>query len=133
MTGDFGTGDPGADPRRARPDQRQLHAGNRHPAGHPAAIGRVARQADRGGGAQCRPSLGNDSIEAGKRAGIIGGIATIALTVLVYGTFGIFACVGLVVHGVLTVGAQTRMGSALTLRALPVSCSASPWRSTPTF
>jgi SecD/SecF fusion protein len=61
------------------------------------------------------PSLGNDSVEAGKRAGIIGGIATIALTVLVYGTFGIFACVGLVVHGILTVALMTLMGSALTL------------------
>ena len=37
------------------------------------------------------PSLGADSIEAGKLAGIIGGIATIVLTVLAYGTFGIFA------------------------------------------
>jgi SecD/SecF fusion protein len=61
------------------------------------------------------PSLGNDSIEAGKLAGIIGGLATIVLTVLVYGTFGIFACIGLVVHGVLTVALMTLIGSALTL------------------
>ena len=61
------------------------------------------------------PSLGADSIEAGKLAGIIGGIATIVLTVLAYGTFGIFACVGLVVHGLLTVALMTVMGSALTL------------------
>lgn len=61
------------------------------------------------------PSLGNDSIEAGKLAGIIGGIATIILTILVYGTFGIFACVGLIVHGVLTVALMTLMGSSLTL------------------
>jgi preprotein translocase subunit SecD len=61
------------------------------------------------------PSLGNDSIEAGKLAGVIGGIATIVLTVLVYGTFGIFACVGLVVHGSLTVAIMTLIGSALTL------------------
>jgi SecD/SecF fusion protein len=33
----------------------------------------------------------------------------------VYGTFGIFACVGLIVHGVLTVALMTLMGSALTL------------------
>ncbi len=38
------------------------------------------------------PSLGADSIEAGKLAGIIGGIATIVLTVMAYGTFGLFAC-----------------------------------------
>jgi len=61
------------------------------------------------------PSLGADSIEAGKLAGIIGGVATIVLTVLAYGTFGIFACVGLIVHGLLTVALMTIMGSALTL------------------
>jgi preprotein translocase subunit SecD len=61
------------------------------------------------------PSLGADSIEAGKLAGIIGGVATIVLTVLAYGTFGIFACVGLVVHGLLTVALMSLAGSALTL------------------
>jgi preprotein translocase subunit SecD len=61
------------------------------------------------------PSLGTDSIEAGKLAGIVGGIATIVLTVLYYGTFGIFACVGLIVHGVLTVALMSMFGSALTL------------------
>ena len=61
------------------------------------------------------PSLGADSIEAGKLAGIIGGIATIVLTVLAYGTFGIFACLGLIVHGLLTVALMGLAGSALTL------------------
>jgi protein-export membrane protein SecD len=61
------------------------------------------------------PSLGADSIEAGKVAGIIGAIATIALTILAYGTFGIFACVGLIVHGLLTVAIMTVIGSTLTL------------------
>jgi protein-export membrane protein SecD len=61
------------------------------------------------------PSLGADSIEAGRLAGIIGAIATIALTILAYGTFGIFACVGLIVHGVLTVALMSLAGSALTL------------------
>ena len=61
------------------------------------------------------PSLGSDSIEAGKLAGIIGGIATIALTILYYGTFGIFACIGLLVHGILTVALMSLFGSALTL------------------
>ena len=49
------------------------------------------------------PSLGADFIDAGSRAGIIGAIATIVLTILAYGTFGIFACLGLITHGVLTV------------------------------
>jgi SecD/SecF fusion protein len=61
------------------------------------------------------PSLGSDSIEAGKLAGIIGGLATIILTILYYGTFGIFACVGLVVHGILTVALMSIFGSSLTL------------------
>jgi preprotein translocase subunit SecD len=61
------------------------------------------------------PSLGSDSIEAGKLAGIIGGIATIALTILYYGTFGIFACIGLVMHGILTVALMSIFGSSLTL------------------
>ena len=61
------------------------------------------------------PSLGADSIDAGKMAGIIGGIATIVLTVMAYGTFGIFACVGLMVHGILTVAIMTLIGSSLTL------------------
>jgi preprotein translocase subunit SecD len=61
------------------------------------------------------PSLGADSIEAGKVAGIIGAVATIVLTILAYGTFGIFACVGLIVHGVLTVAIMTVVGSTLTL------------------
>jgi preprotein translocase subunit SecD len=61
------------------------------------------------------PSLGADSIEAGRLAGIIGAIATIVLTVLAYGTFGVFACVGLIVHGTLTVALMGLAGSALTL------------------
>jgi preprotein translocase subunit SecD len=61
------------------------------------------------------PSLGNDSIEAGKLAGIVGGVATIGLTILYYGTFGVFACIGLMVHGILTVALMSIFGSALTL------------------
>jgi preprotein translocase subunit SecD len=61
------------------------------------------------------PSLGADSIEAGKLAGTIGAVATIVLTVVAYGTFGIFACVGLIVHGLLTVAMMGLAGSALTL------------------
>ena len=61
------------------------------------------------------PSLGADSIEAGKLAGIIGGIATIVLTVLAYGTFGFSPDLGLIVHGLLTVALIGLAGSALTL------------------
>lgn len=61
------------------------------------------------------PSLGADSIADGKLAGMIGGIAVVTLTVLAYGTFGIFACVGLIVHLVMTVALMTLIGSTLTL------------------
>ncbi len=39
----------------------------------------------------------------------------LALTVLAYGTFGLFACVGLLVHLVLTLALMTLIGSTLTL------------------
>ena len=61
------------------------------------------------------PSLGADSIAAGKLAGVIGGAAVICLTILAYGTFGIFACVGLIVHLILTLALMTLIGSTLTL------------------
>lgn len=61
------------------------------------------------------PSLGADSVNAGKLAGLIGGIAVIALTILAYGTFGIFAVVGLFVHLILTLALMTLIGSTLTL------------------
>jgi preprotein translocase subunit SecD len=61
------------------------------------------------------PTLGADSIEAGKLAGMIGASLTVVLTVLAYGTFGLFASVGLIVHGVLTVALMTLIGSTLTL------------------
>lgn len=61
------------------------------------------------------PSLGADSIDAGQTAGVIGGIAVVVLTILAYGTFGIFAVVGLLVHLILTLAIMTVMGSTLTL------------------
>ena len=39
----------------------------------------------------------------------------IFLTILAYGTFGIFACVGLLVHLILTLALMTLIGSTLTL------------------
>lgn len=60
-------------------------------------------------------SLGSDSIEAAKVAGVVGGVATIVLTTLAYGTFGIFACVGLIIHLIMTLALMTMAGSTLTL------------------
>jgi protein-export membrane protein SecD len=61
------------------------------------------------------PSLGADSIEAGMTAGIIGSIATITMTIIAYGTFGVFAVFGLIINGFLIVAVMSVMGSTLTL------------------
>ncbi len=61
------------------------------------------------------PSLGADSIIAGVRAGIIGGLATLIMTITVYGTFGVYAVIGLILNGFLIVGLMTMVGSTLTL------------------
>jgi protein-export membrane protein SecD len=61
------------------------------------------------------PSLGADSIEAGKLAGLVGCLATAILTIVAYGTFGVFAVVGLLVHGFLIIALMTMIGTTLTL------------------
>ncbi len=61
------------------------------------------------------PSLGADSIDAGRRAGMIGLAATAILTVLAYGTFGVYAVIGLLVHGLLILALMTAIGTTLTL------------------
>ena len=61
------------------------------------------------------PSLGADSIKSGMTAFVIGAIATVVLTVLMYGTFGIFAVVGLVLNGIFLLAIMTAFGSTLTL------------------
>ena len=61
------------------------------------------------------PSLGADSIDAGGRAGMIGLAATAILTVLAYGTFGVYAVIGLLVHGLLILALMTAIGTTLTL------------------
>jgi len=61
------------------------------------------------------PSLGADSIEAGTRAGLIGAVATIVMTIIAYGTFGLYAVIGLVVNGLLIIALMSAVGSTLTL------------------
>ena len=61
------------------------------------------------------PSLGADSIAAGKLAGLIGCLSTAILTIAAYGTFGVFAVMGLLVHGFLIVALMTVIGTTLTL------------------
>jgi preprotein translocase subunit SecD len=61
------------------------------------------------------PSLGADSIEAGKLAAIVGSIATVIMTITAYGTFGVYAVIALAVNGILLLAVMTAMGSTLTL------------------
>ena len=61
------------------------------------------------------PSLGADSIAAGLKAGIIGSVATVVMVTIAYGTFGIYAVLGLIVNGLLIVGIMSTLGSTLTL------------------
>jgi preprotein translocase subunit SecD len=59
--------------------------------------------------------LGQDAIDAGIRASMIAGLVTLVFMVLAYGLLGVFACVALVVNGILIVAAMSMIGAALTL------------------
>lgn len=61
------------------------------------------------------PGLGQDAIDSGVSAAIIACISTLVFMVLAYGLFGAFACVALVVNGILVVAAMSMIGAALTL------------------
>ncbi|GAB1363619.1 protein translocase subunit SecD [Rhodobacter sp.] len=61
------------------------------------------------------PELGADSIEAGKKAAIIGAIAVIAYMVLSYGMFGWFANIALVLNIIIMVALMSTIGATLTL------------------
>jgi preprotein translocase subunit SecD len=61
------------------------------------------------------PSLGADSIEAGMKAGLVGLTATAIMTILAYGTFGVYAVIGLIVHGILILALMSAIGTTLTL------------------
>jgi preprotein translocase subunit SecD len=61
------------------------------------------------------PSLGADSIAAGRFAGIIGCLSTAILTIAYYGTFGVYAVIGLIVHGLLIIALMSLFGTTLTL------------------
>ena len=61
------------------------------------------------------PELGQDSIDAGKLAGIVGMIAVAAYMVLSYGMFGLFANLALAVNIVLLIAVLSTIGATLTL------------------
>ncbi len=60
-------------------------------------------------------SLGQDSVDAGMLAFGIGSAATVVMTVIAYGTFGIFAAIALMVNGLMIVALMSAIGSTLTL------------------
>lgn len=61
------------------------------------------------------PSLGADSIAAGRLAAIVGGLVSIVMVTLAYGTFGLFAVAGLIVNGIMVVALMSAVGTTLTL------------------
>ncbi|MEP3265888.1 MAG: protein translocase subunit SecD [Hyphomicrobiales bacterium] len=61
------------------------------------------------------PGLGQDSIDAGFWASIVGSIAVIIFMILVYGRFGIIADFALMANIALIIGALTALGATLTL------------------
>ncbi|AUH33917.1 protein translocase subunit SecD [Paracoccus tegillarcae] len=61
------------------------------------------------------PELGQDSIDAGKTASIVGFVAVIALMIASYGLFGVFASVALIINMGLVFGILSVIGATLTL------------------
>ena len=61
------------------------------------------------------PSLGADSVAAGKRAFIIGSVLTVIMTILAYGTFGVFAAFALSINGMMISALMSVIGTTLTL------------------
>lgn len=61
------------------------------------------------------PGLGQDSINAGVTASIIGGIAVVVFMVALYGTFGVMANIALAANIALILAALSLIGSTLTL------------------
>lgn len=61
------------------------------------------------------PGLGQDSIDAGKRAAYLGTALVVVFMLVTYGLFGVFANVALLVHVVLIFALMAFFGSTLTL------------------
>ena len=61
------------------------------------------------------PQLGQDSIDAGKRAAAVGGLLVIAFMWATYGLFGFFANVALIINMGLIFGVLSLIGATLTL------------------
>ena len=61
------------------------------------------------------PGLGQDSIDAGKRAAFVGAALVLVYMLITYGTFGIFANIALMVHIAFIFAGLILLGATLTL------------------
>jgi SecD/SecF fusion protein len=61
------------------------------------------------------PGLGQDSIDAGKRAAIVGGVLVVCYMLATYGIFGVFADIALAVHILFIFASMALLGATLTL------------------
>ncbi len=60
-------------------------------------------------------NLGQDSIDAGKRAAVVGLLLVVGFMVFAYGLLGVFAAVGAALHVVLVLAIMSLLGSTMTL------------------
>jgi preprotein translocase subunit SecD len=61
------------------------------------------------------PGLGQDSIDAGKRAALVGGVLVVVYMLATYGIFGVFADLALAVHIMFIFASMALLGATLTL------------------
>jgi SecD/SecF fusion protein len=61
------------------------------------------------------PGLGQDSIDAGKRAALVGGALVVVYMLATYGIFGVFADLALAVHILFIFASMALLGATLTL------------------
>lgn len=60
-------------------------------------------------------NLGQDSIEAGKRAAIVGMLGVAGFMIFAYGLLGVYATIGAAMHVVFVIALMTLLGSTMTL------------------
>ncbi len=61
------------------------------------------------------PSLGQDSIDAGTSAAVLGTLLVVVFMLLSYGFFGLIANIGLAVHLIIIMGTMSLLGATMTL------------------
>ena len=61
------------------------------------------------------PELGQDSIDAGRIASIVGTVAVVIYMIASYGLFGVFASIAVIVNVILILAVMSMMGATLTL------------------